>query len=68
MAHANALGDFDFSSGCRSIRTKALSRRTSWSPCFAAPLGSQRGGGPKLWNSHGESAFGGSFRQPSIRP
>src|SRR6185437_9090419 len=34
--------------GCTSIRTKALSRRTSWSQCFAAPLGSQRGGGPKL--------------------
>jgi len=29
---------------------------------------SQSGGEPKPWNSHGESAFGGSFRQPSIRP
>src|SRR6266404_5830735 len=34
--------------GCRSIRAKALSRQTSSPQCFAAPLGSQRGGGPKL--------------------
>ena len=31
----------------------------SWSEWF---------GGPKLGISHGESAFGGSLRQPSIRP
>src|SRR6266849_6229966 len=31
-----------------SIRAKALSRQTSSPQCFAAPLGSQRGGGPKL--------------------
>src|SRR6267154_748785 len=34
--------------GCPSIRAKALSIDTSPLPCFAAPLGSQRGGGPKL--------------------
>src|SRR5260370_10036431 len=35
-------------SGGPSIRAKALSRQTSSPQCFAAPLGSQRGGGPKL--------------------
>src|SRR6266851_2949468 len=34
--------------GWRSIRAKALSRQTSSPQCFEAPLGSQRGGGPKL--------------------
>ena len=34
--------------GCRSMRTKALSRDTCSLQCFAAPLGSQSGGGPKL--------------------
>ena len=31
-----------------SMRTKALSRDTCSPQCFAAPLGSQSGGGPKL--------------------
>jgi len=35
-------------SGCPSIRAKALSRDTSSPQCSVAPLGSQRGGGPKL--------------------
>ena len=49
------------------MRTKALSRHTCTVRWFEPPLRCQRGGGPELWNSHGESAFGKSFCQPSMR-
>src|SRR5713226_594356 len=48
--------------GRPSIRAKALSRDSSPRQCFSHRVPAREGGGPRLWNSHGESFLGETNR------